>query len=243
MGKQYAIAARPDSISFESDRTAVMVIDMQHDFGSPGGMFDLAGLDVSPITRLVQPISHVLDAARNADLPIIYTRQEHNPDLSDAGSEHAPHRVKHGRMNIGQSVTAPDGTDSRILVRGTWNTSIVPQLTPQNGDVVVSKHRFSAFFETQLDSILRAKRIDTLIFTGATTSICVESTVRDATFRDYRCIVLRDCTIELIAADALRSNHEASLLAIELLFGWTADSNDVVGALLGQDSNVTINAA
>jgi ureidoacrylate peracid hydrolase len=78
----------------------------------------------------------------------------------------------------------------------------------------------------------REREIETLIFVGATTTICVESTVRDATFRDCRCIVLRDCTTELIAADTPRSNHEASLLAIELLFGWTAESNAIIGALL-----------
>ena len=140
-------------------------------------------------------------------------------------------------MNIGRTFEAPDGGASQILVRDTWNTAIVPELAPRPGDAVISKHRFSAFFETPLDSILRARGIDTLIFTGATTSICVESTVRDATFRDYRCIVLRDCTTELIAADAARSNHDASLLAIELLFGWTADSDSVIGALDEEGGN------
>lgn len=233
MGTTFSIAARPEPIDFDSDRTAVMVIDMQHDFGSRGGMFDLAGLDVAPIARLVEPISVVLEAARSAGLLIAYTRQEHNADLSDAGSERSPHRLKHERLNIGRTVVAPDGGASQILVRDTWNTAIVPQLAPHPGDVVISKHRYSAFFETPLDSILRARGIETLIFTGATTSICVESTVRDATFRDYRCIVLRDCTTELIASDAPRTNHEASLLAIELLFGWTAESEAVVTALTG----------
>ena len=134
-------------------------------------------------------------------------------------------------MNIGATVEAPGGTRSQILVRNTWNTAIVAELEPRPGDAVISKHRYSAFFETSFDTILRAKRINTLIFTGATTSICVESTVRDATFRDYRCIVLRDCTAELIAADAPRSNHEASLLAIEMLFGWTAESGALIDAL------------
>lgn len=232
MAKGYSIAARPESVSFDPDRTAVMVIDMQNDFGSPGGMFDLAGLDVSPIERLVEPISMLLEAARKAGLLIVYTRQEHNADLSDAGNDDAPHRIKHRRMNIGRLVAAPDGRESMVLVRNTWNTAIVPALAPQPGDVVISKHRYSAFFETPLDSILRTKRISTLIFVGATTSVCVESTVRDATFRDYRPIVLRDCTTEPIAADTARSNHEATLLTIELLFGWTAESADVINALL-----------
>lgn len=231
MEMQLSIAARPEAVSFDPSRTAVMVIDMQNDFGCRGGMFDRAGLDVAPIAHLVQPISRLLEAARRNALLIVYTRQEHNADLSDAGNEDAPHRIKHKRLNIGAAVVAPNGIQSQILVRDTWNTAIIPELEPQPGDAVISKHRYSAFFETSLDTLLRARRINTLIFTGATTSICVESTVRDATFRDYRCIVLRDCTAELIAADTMRSNHEASLLAIELLFGWTAESEAVIDAL------------
>ena len=231
MEMHFSITARPEEVSFDPRRTAVIVIDMQNDFGSRGGMFDIAGIDIAPIERLVPRIARVLDAARSAGLLVVYTRQEHNPDLSDAGGEQSPHRIKHRRMNVGRGVTAPDGSESGILVRDTWNTAIVSELAPKPGDVVVSKHRYSAFFETSLDSILRARHIDTLVFTGATTSICVESTVRDATFRDYRPVVLRDCTAEPIAADAARSNHEASLLAIELLFGWTAESDDVIAAL------------
>lgn len=198
MEMQLSIPARPEAVSFDPSRTAVMVIDMQNDFGCRGGMFDRAGLDVVPIAHLVQPISRLLEAARR--------------NAFDAGNEDAPHRIKHKRLNIGAAVLAPNGIQSQILVRDTWNTAIIPELEPQPGDAVISKHRYSAFFETSLDTLLRARRINTLIFTGATTSICVESTVRDATFRGYRCIVLRDCTAELIAADTMRSNHEASLL-------------------------------
>ena len=228
---QFSLPAQPEPIDFDPESTAIIVIDMQHDFGSPGGMFDLAGIDIGAIQDIVTPIARLLEAGRRARLPIIYTRQEHNDDLSDAGNERAPHRIKHRRMQVGRTVKAPDGRDSRVLVRDTWNTAIIDELAPEDGDIVVSKHRYSAFFETQLDSILRAKRIETLIFTGATTSICVESTVRDATFRDYRCIVLRDCTAEPIALDAPRSNKEATLLTIELLFGWTANASDMVAAL------------
>jgi ureidoacrylate peracid hydrolase len=229
-----SVTANPEPISFDPATTAVVVIDMQNDFGSNGGMFDLAGLDIAPIQTLVPRIVEVLNAARAAGLLVVYTRQEHNADLSDFGNSGAPHRIKHGRMQVGKSIAAPNGAPSRILVRDTWNTAIVPELAPQPGDVVISKHRYSAFFETQLDSVLRTREIDTLIFTGATTSICVESTVRDATFRDYRCLVLRDCTQELIGLGLPRSNHEATLLAIEVLFGWTADSPDVIAALAGE---------
>jgi ureidoacrylate peracid hydrolase len=79
--------------------------------------------------------------------------------------------------------------------------------------------------------MLRRRGIDTLIVTGCTTSVCVESTVRDAMFRDYRCVVLEDCTAEPIAATAPRSNHEASLLTMQILFAWISDSDKFASSL------------
>src|SRR4029079_16644389 len=101
---------------------------------------------------------------------------------------------------------------------------IVDELTPRRGDHVVPKHRFSGFFGTDLDALLRGLGVDTLIFTGCTTSVCVDSTVRDAFFRDYRCIVLEDCVAEPLGSDTTPSNHEATLLTIEKLFGWISNS-------------------
>ena len=136
-------------------------------------------------------------------------------------------------MRVGEPMRAPTGESGRILVEGTWNTEIVAALTPEPDDVVVTKHRYSGFYETDLDQELRAAGIDTLIFTGATTSVCVESTLRDAFYRDYRCLLLSDCTAEPIGSRLARSNHEASLLVIEALFGWVADSRSLLTALRG----------
>jgi ureidoacrylate peracid hydrolase len=225
------VDARPAAIHLDLSKTAVIVVDMQNDFGAPGGMFDRAGIDITPIRRIVAPTVRVLAAAREADLPVVYLKQEHRPDLSDAGDEGSPHRIKHAPLLLGKVVSAPDGSESRILVKDTWNTAIVPELTPCDADVVISKHRYSGFFETTLDARLRDLGVTYLVFAGATTSVCVESTVRDAMYRDYRCVVLEDCTAEPIGLELARSNHEASLLTIELLFGWVASSERFVTAL------------
>jgi ureidoacrylate peracid hydrolase len=225
------LEARPAPIEIDVQRTAVIVVDMQNDFGSDGGMFDRAGINIEPIKAIVPAIAAVLHDARSAGVPVIYVKMGHLPDLSDAGGPSAPHFIKHHPLKLGESLLAPDGSNGRFLIRDTWNTEIVPALAPAAGDIVVWKHRYSGFFETELDSILKALGIRTLIVTGATTSICVDSTVRDATFRDYACIVLADCTAEPIAFDAARSNHEASLLSFELLFGWVAQSAAVRAAL------------
>jgi ureidoacrylate peracid hydrolase len=132
---------------------------------------------------------------------------------------------------VGEEATAPDGTASRVLVRDTWNTDILPALAPEPSDVVLYKHRYSGFYETDLDAVLRSRGVTDLIVTGCTTSVCVESTVRDAMFRDYRCLLLADCSAEPCGDGLPRSNHEASLLVIQSLFGWVSSSADLVAAL------------
>ena len=133
-------------------------------------------------------------------------------------------------MHVGDTVIAPNGVKSRILIRDTWNTDIIPELKPQADDIVVYKTRFSGFYKTELDSILKKLDKKYLIVTGCTTSICVESTVRDAMFRDYLSIVLEDCTGEPIGYGLSRSNHDASILNIQACFGWISSSHDFVNA-------------
>lgn len=134
-------------------------------------------------------------------------------------------------MGVGATVSAPDGAESRILIRDTWNTDIVAELAPMAGDAIIYKHRFSGFFETELDAVLKGRGIKQLIVTGCTTSVCVEATIRDAMFRDYCCLLLADCTGEPIGNDLPRSNHDASLLTIEVLLGWVSSSENFIGAL------------
>lgn len=224
------ISSRPGPLKVNLAETAVLVIDMQNDFGAPGGMFDRAGIDVSAIGAAAVLTGRVLDAAREADVPVVYVTMEHPSDLANAGPEDGPHWVKHLPLGAGEAVTAPDGRPSRILIKDTWNTRILDGLEPRPGEVVVSKHRYSGFFETELDDVLKALPAKYLIVTGCTTSICVESTVRDAMFRDYTCLVLEDCTAEPLGADLARTNHEASLLNIEMLLGWVSDSGSVIDA-------------
>ena len=120
------------------------------------------------------------------------------------------------------------------MIRDTWNTDILVELAPAPGDPVIYKHRFSGFFETELDDALVELGVTTLVFTGCTTSVCVESTLRDAFFRDYRCVLVEDCVAEPIAHDAPRSNHDATVLLVNLLFGSVTNSSELVKALAAQ---------
>ncbi len=229
--RSVTLDARPEPVKIALGRSAVLVVDMQNDFGARGGMFDRAGIDIATIEHAVEPTARVLDAARAAGLPVIYLTMQFSRDLSDAGSADSPNRIKHRPLALGEAVTAPGGREGRILIEGSWNAEILPRLAPRQGDLVVPKHRYSGFFETNLDSILRSRDIRHIIVTGCTTSVCVESTVRDAMFRDYHCVVLEDCTAEPIGAGLARTNREASLLNIELLFGWVSNSERFIEAL------------
>jgi ureidoacrylate peracid hydrolase len=227
----HVVAARPGPVNIDFKHSAVIVVDMQNDFGSVGGMFQRAGIDIAPIEAAVVPTAKVLHAARAAGIPVIYLQMQHRPDMTDMGAQDSPHRQRHGRLSVGQVIEAPDGTTGGILIAGSWGAQIVDELKPQSGDLVVPKHRFSGFFETELDTILRGLEAKHLIFTGCTTSVCVESTIRDAMFRDYHCVLLEDCTAEPIGNGNSRSNHDASLLTIEVLFGWISDSQKFIEAV------------
>ncbi len=227
------IDARPESLEIDPAHTALIVVDMQNDFGAEGGMFHRAGIPISGVQAAVAPTARALAAARRAAIPIVYLKMQFEPDLSDAGGAEAPNLIVHRRLGVGEPVRAPDGRQGRILIKDTWNTEILPELAPEADDIVVSKHRFSGFFETDLDATLNELGVTSLIFTGCTTSICVESTLRDAFYRDYRCLLLEDCTAEPIGSELPHTNHDASVRVIETLFGWVSDS-EVFDAALRQ---------
>jgi ureidoacrylate peracid hydrolase len=222
-----SVATQQGEVQIELNRTAVIVVDMQNDFSHPDGMFARAGVDISGIRAAVAPTAAVLAAARRAGVKVVYLKMAYRADLSDAGAPGGPIRVKQAPMGIGEQIPAPDGTTSRILIRDTWNTDIVDELTPQAGDTVTYKHRFSGFYETDLHELLQRSNIKYLVFTGGTTSVCVESTMRDALYRDYYCLLLEDCTAEPIA----QTNHDASLHLLGRVFGWTCRSEDLLTAL------------
>ena len=230
-GRTATLEARPGPVQLSTAKTAVIVVDMQNDFGSKGGMFDLAGIDISGIRKAIEPTRKVLAAARQAGIPIVYLKMGYRPDLSDLGAPDSVNRARHLRLKVGQVVRAPDGRESRVLIRDTWNTDIVSELAPQPGDQVLYKTRFSGFYGTDLDSRLARMGIRHLIFTGCTTSICVDSTLRDAMFRDYLGVLLADCMSEPIGEGLPRGNHEATLLSAEVLLGWVSGSAEFIKAL------------
>jgi ureidoacrylate peracid hydrolase len=219
--QSHQINAVPEPVEIDPSRTALVVVDMQNAFGSKGGMFDKAGIDISGIQEAVRPTAAAVEAARQAGIKVVWIKMGFQADLSDLGAEDVPNGFLFLHLGVKEGV----------LARDEWGTDIVEELTPEDGEPVIYKTRFSAFYRTDLDELLRSYGAKHLVITGCTTSICVESTIRDAFFRDYHCILLEDCAAEPMGRNLSRSNHEATVLLVERIFGSVSNSNDFINAV------------
>src|SRR6266404_6096550 len=211
--------ADPAPVSFELDHTALLIIDMQRDFLEPGGFGAALGNDVSRLRAAVELCRAVLAAARKAGITVIHTREGHRPDLSDAPRL----KVERGDAALRIGAAGPMG---RILVRGEPGHDIIPELYPAPGEPVIDKPGKGAFCQTDLELILRNRGIETLLVCGVTTEVCVNTTVREANDRGFRCIVLSDC-----CASYFPEFHQAGLAMIKAqggIFGWVSASQHVL---------------
>jgi nicotinamidase-related amidase len=216
------LEAEPAPLTVDLDSAALIIIDMQRDFLEPGGFGEALGNDVSLLRAAVAPCGAVLAAARDAGVFVIHTREGHRPDLSDA----PPHKVERGDPATRIGAAGPMG---RILIRGEPGHDIVPELYPLEGEPVIDKPGKGAFYQTDLELMLRNRSIDTLFVAGVTTEVCVNTTVREANDRGFRCIVLSDC-----CASYFPEFHQAGLAMIKAqggIFGSVAGSEPLVSAL------------
>jgi nicotinamidase-related amidase len=216
------IRAEPDPISVDLGRTALVIIDMQRDFLEHGGFGETLGNDVTRLHAAVGPCRAVLDAARRKGILVVHTREGHLPDLSDA----PPAKVERGEPSLRIGAPGPMG---RILIRGEPGHDIIPDLYPVDGEVVIDKPGKGAFYATGLEPLLREHGIENLLVCGVTTEVCVNTTVREANDRGYRCIVISDC-----CASYFPEFHQMGLAMIKAqggIFGWVSASQPVLAAL------------
>jgi ureidoacrylate peracid hydrolase len=165
--------------NLNAENKALIIVDMQNAFCDDNGFMTRIGLNVDQCKAAVAPNKRVLERCRELDIPVIFTRYWLRPDYKDAG--------------LFENLF-PGSHQAQAMVSGTWDAEITPDLAPLEGEYVVDKQRYSAFYETNLDLILRSLGTTMVVVTGVTTNICVESTVRDAMFRDYKVTVIEDCT-------------------------------------------------
>lgn len=168
--------------------TALIVIDMQRDFCSPGGYAQQAGLDIAPMQAVVLQVQRLLTAARAAGLTVVHTREGHLPDLSDCPP------AKLARSMAAGAPIGSAGPLGRLLVRGEQGHDFVPALRPLASEHVIDKPGYGAFYKTTLGAVLNAFGIRRLILCGVTTEVCVHSTLREAVDRGFVCTTVGDAT-------------------------------------------------
>ena len=196
------------TIKLKNDRVALLVIDMQNAYCHPAGSFAKLGLDISPLKAVIPACRELIDAAHSAKVPVIYAKYVLRPDY------------KNGGILVQEIWPALAGVN--YVAAGSWDAEIVDELTPQAGDFIVEKSRYSAFYSTGLEPILRSLAIDTLVICGVTTHYCVESTARDASQRDYKVFLVKDATAEVNSAW-----YEMTLTSFSLGWGWVVSRKEV----------------
>jgi len=220
--QRVTVEAEPYPFELVPAQCALLIIDMQRDFLEAGGFGAMLGNDVSQLRRTIEPNRRLLAAWRTAGLQVMHTREGHRPDLSDL----PPAKKIRGR---GKTCIGDVGPMGRILVRGEPGHDIIPELYPLTGEPVIDKPGKGAFYATDLDALLRNFGIQHLLVCGVTTEVCVNTTVREANDRGYRCVVLADC-----CASYFPQFHETGLAMIKAqgaIFGWVSDSKAALAAI------------
>lgn len=218
------LPARPEPITLKPSETAVVVVDMQNAYSTEGGYVDLAGFDISGAKGTITNIKKTLDAARAAGVQVIYFQNGWDKDYVEAGGPGSPNWHK---SNALKTMRKRPELQGQLLAKGTWDYAIVDELQPQPGDILVPKTRYSGFFNTNMDSVLRARGIRNLVFVGIATNVCVESSLRDAFHLEYFGVMLEDATHHL-GPDYIQ---QATVYNVEKFFGWVATVNDFCGVI------------
>ena len=191
-------------MQLDTSRAALIVVDMQKSFCKPDGKVPEIGLDTSLCQAAIDPCAEVLALARQANIPVIFTRYVYAPDYADGG--------------VLVEKIMPQLAEVKALRAGTADVEIVPELEVRDTDTVIDKNRPSSFYGTDLDAVLARLGRTQLVVCGVTTNCCVESTVRDASHRDLEVFVVGDACAELD-----EERHRISLMSMGMLFA------DVIG--------------
>jgi ureidoacrylate peracid hydrolase len=221
--KKVLLQADPEPLDIDVSKVAIVVIDMQNAFVSNGGMVDLWGGDIEQMRKAIEPIKRIIKAAHKRECKVIYVTHKYAPDLRDSGGPSSPNWYK--ERSLRDFHKHPEWRD-KLLLHDTWGAKIIDELRLGKDDIEIVKLRYSAFFGTGLDMILSTCGVKYLVFSGVTTNICVETSIRDAYNYDYFPILVSDA-----AASMPSSMHESTIHNVSRCFGWVTTSKAFVTAL------------
>jgi ureidoacrylate peracid hydrolase len=222
---EVVVAAKPEPVRLGVERTALIVVDMQNAFCKKGGLFDYLGvLDETKVKHIIERDRQVIEVCRKRGIKVIYLRMGYRPDLSDAGGQESPNYHKERGL---VAMRGHPELKGKFLIVGTWDWEIIDELKPRPDDIVVDKHRYSGFTNTELDNILRTYNIKHLLFIGLATNVCVESTLRDAYFHEYFPVLISDSCGNI----GPESTQEATIWNVSEVFGWVITCQDLAKAL------------
>lgn len=223
-GSTVTLPARPEALPLNPKESALIVVDMQNAYASPGGYLDLAGFDIGGAAAAIDKIKLAIDSARTAGVTVVFFKNGWDKDYVEAGGPGSPNWWKSNALKTMRSRPELQGT---LLAKGTWDHDLIDALKPQKGDIVIEKPRYSAFFNTALDSMLRARNIKTLAFCGIATNVCVESTLRDGYHLEYFGVLLEDATHQAGPPEM----QTAAIYNVENFFGWVTSTADFCGTI------------
>lgn len=228
--KVVTLSTETKKLYIDLAKTAILVIDMQNDFCHPDGWLAHIGVDITPTRAPIKPLQELLPALRSANIPVIWVNWGNRPDLLNISAS-LLHVYNPTGDGLGLGAPLPKN-QAPVLTAGSWAAAVVEELEPKPEDIRVDKYRMSGFWDTPLDSILRNIGKTTLLFAGVNADQCVMTTLQDANFLGYDCILVKDCT----ATTSPEYCWLATLYNVKQCFGFVTDSGEILKALANANS-------
>ncbi len=192
-------------MNLEQKNAAVIVVDVQNDYCHPDGAIAKSGSDVSAVKKMMPHLHSLLEAARDNQVPVIFLQTNHE---------------KATDSEVWLSRFA-DGINP-ICHTGSWGAEFF-EVAPRADEIIVNKHRYSGFIHTRLESVLQTLKIETLVMTGVSTNLCVESTARDGFMLDYHIVFMKDACAAFSQAE-----HDMTLQTVDTYFGMVASTQELI---------------
>ncbi|TAE61673.1 MAG: cysteine hydrolase [Nostocales cyanobacterium] len=222
------LSTETKTLRLDLAKTAIIIIDMQNDFCHPDGWLAHIGVDVTPARQPIAPLQNLLPKLRDLEVPVIWLNWGNRADLLNisAGLLHVYNPTGEG-VGLGDSLPK---NGAKVLMKDSWAAAVVDELSILSHDICIDKYRMSGFWDTQLDSILKNLGITTILFAGVNADQCVLTTLCDANFLGYDCILVKDCT----ATTSPEYCWLATLYNVKQCFGFVTNSKEIITGIRSQ---------